>query len=357
MSQSKRVLIMAGGTGGHIFPGLAVAQQLQEYDWQVSWLGTADRMEAQIVPANNIEIDFIDIKGVRNKGVLRKLMTPVMVINAIWQAIKVFKQRKPDVIVGFGGYAALPGGIAAKLLGKPLVIHEQNAAAGLTNKILSKIANQCLMAFAGTKGLSEKLPVVGNPVRKLIKPKQNAKENGLNLLVVGGSLGAQVLNENVPLAVKQMEQQGFAVNVHHQTGKNNKAKVLGAYKGCKSQIEVSEFIEDMATAYQQADLVICRAGALTVSELALAGMPSILVPLPHAVDDHQTKNAEILVNAGAGILLPQQKLLEGKLVNHLVELIELPQLLPDMAKNSQTVAIADSTERVCGYVKNLVNNR
>ncbi|AWB68740.1 undecaprenyldiphospho-muramoylpentapeptide beta-N-acetylglucosaminyltransferase [Saccharobesus litoralis] len=352
----KHAVVMAGGTGGHIFPGLAVAEQLIAQGWTVSWLGTADRMEAQLVPKQGIEIDFIEIKGVRNKGFIRKLLTPFMVLQAICQALRILSKRKADVVLGFGGYAAMPGGIAAKILAKPLLIHEQNAAAGLTNRLLSKVANTTLVAFGKTKGLKRGCPVVGNPVRSSIKltEKQQA-EHQLRFLVVGGSLGAQVLNQQVPLAVKQLESQGLMVSVVHQTGKGNLAAVQQAYADVQSQVEVVEFIDDMAAAYQAADLVICRAGALTVSELALAGMPSILVPLPHAVDDHQTKNAQILVDAEAGILLPQPALLEGKLAGHLTELIELPNLLPTMASNCQKVAVTDSSIRVSQYVKDLVS--
>ncbi|WP_111976813.1 undecaprenyldiphospho-muramoylpentapeptide beta-N-acetylglucosaminyltransferase [Algibacillus agarilyticus] len=354
MSSVKRAIIMAGGTGGHIFPGLAVAEELKKQGWQVTWLGTAERMEAQLVPQHDIEIDFIDIKGVRNKGLFRKLLTPFMLLNAVWQAITIIKARRADIVIGFGGYAAMPGGLAAKLLAKPLVIHEQNAAAGLTNRVLSRLADRTLMAFANTKGLSANTNVVGNPVRNQIKAVEETALTELSILVVGGSLGAQVLNEQMPVALKLLVEQNIDVSVLHQTGRGNLASVKAAYAGINAKVEVVEFIDDMAAAYDLANLVVCRAGALTVSELAAAHMPSILVPLPHAVDDHQTKNAEILVNAGAGILLPQTELLKGELAKHLIALAQLPSLLVEMAAQCKSVAIVDSTERVVNVVNQLV---
>ncbi|NTS76587.1 undecaprenyldiphospho-muramoylpentapeptide beta-N-acetylglucosaminyltransferase [Catenovulum sp. SM1970] len=355
MSQSKRALIMAGGTGGHIFPGLALADELSSQGWEILWLGTAERMEAQLVPNHGYPIKFIDIKGVRNKGLLRKLLTPFMVIHAVWQGIQLIRQFDPNVVVGFGGYAALPGGIAAKLLAKKLVIHEQNAAAGLTNKVLSKIANKVLVAFKGTKGLKANA-IVGNPVRSSIqstKPKSMGPT--LNVLVVGGSLGARVLNEKVPEAVSIFAGQGNRIRVLHQAGKDEAGKVEQNYHAATKQgadISVTDFIADMASAYQEADVVICRSGALTVSELALAGVPSILVPLPHAVDDHQTRNAEVLVHAGAGILLPQNELEQGELVKQLTLLAELPEQLNEMAKACADVAVKDATSQVANIVVN-----
>lgn len=365
---TKHILIMAGGTGGHIFPGLAVADSLTEQGWQVTWLGTAERMEAQLVPKSGYPIEFIDIKGVRNKGLLRKLTTPLMVLNAVMQARKIIRKVKPDIIIGFGGYAALPGGIAAKISGIPLVIHEQNAAAGLTNKVLSKIATQVLTAFSHVKGLAKPAKVVGNPIRQQIKSNlvshrnstnedknQDKDHAALNILVVGGSLGAQVLNQQVPLALQKITAHN-TINVHHQVGSKQLALAEQAYAAITAQniqYQLVEFIDDMAAAYHSADLVICRAGALTVSELAQVGVASILVPLPHAVDDHQTKNAQVLVNANAGVLLPQNKLEQGELSALLNRLIQHPEQLEKMAQACQAVAMPQSTQLIVAQIKAL----
>ncbi|KMT65625.1 undecaprenyldiphospho-muramoylpentapeptide beta-N-acetylglucosaminyltransferase [Catenovulum maritimum] len=350
---AKKILIMAGGTGGHIFPGLAIADELSNKGWQVLWLGTADRMEADLVPNAGYPIEFIEIKGVRNKGIIRKVLTPLMVINAVLQARKIIKKFKPDVVVGFGGYAALPGGIAAKLSAIPLVIHEQNAAAGLTNRILSKIAAKVLVAFDNVTNLPDTTVKVGNPLRQQILTKTtrgNAAE--LSILVVGGSLGAQVLNQQVPAALKQLEANN--IKVLHQAGKGKLESTLESYQGFTGEYQVVEFITDMAQAYQAADLVICRAGALTVSELAQTGIASVLVPLPHAVDDHQTKNAQVLVNAKAGILLPQTELTTGGLVPVLKQILATPDMVEKMAIACQQVATPQARQVISEQIENLV---
>lgn len=358
----KRIVIMAGGTGGHIFPALAVADELSQQGWKVLWLGTADRMEAQLVPKHGYTIKFLDIKGARNKGLVRKLLMPLMLLKAVIQALSHINKFRPDVVAGFGGYPAMPGGVAAKLLGKPLLIHEQNAAAGLTNKLLNKISSQTLVAFANTLGLEQK-KVVGNPVRQDIcrlLDKTASPTKAIRILVVGGSLGAQVLNQQVPVAIAQLVAQGHNVTVMHQSGRDNQLFVEQTYSNefAKIQhsmplIEVQEFVADMAQAYLNADLVICRAGALTVSELAVAGVASVLVPLPHAVDDHQTKNASVLVNAGAGVLLPQAQIEQGELATTLFNLIADETTLQTMAAQCRQVAITDSALQVTQHIRKL----
>ncbi|MER2491892.1 undecaprenyldiphospho-muramoylpentapeptide beta-N-acetylglucosaminyltransferase [Catenovulum sediminis] len=337
---SKKILIMAGGTGGHIFPGLAVAEELQQRGWQVMWLGTQDRMEAHIVPQAGIDIRFIEIKGVRNKGLLRKLLTPFVLLKAICQAKKVISEFQPDVVVGFGGYVALPGGLAARLSGKRLVIHEQNAVAGLTNRILARFAKLVVVAFENTQKLPQvTYEVLGNPVRAAIEKKAiyQGTSDELQILVVGGSLGAQVLNTCVPHAIAQLAD-SHKIKVKHQAGKNNLAEVRAAYGNSQCQAEVVEFIQDMSAAYQKADLVICRAGALTVSEIAACGIASIFVPLPHAVDDHQTLNARVLVDENAAILLPQSELQAGKLKDVLGDLMQHKEKIKQMALACKKVA-------------------
>ncbi|GAA5218911.1 undecaprenyldiphospho-muramoylpentapeptide beta-N-acetylglucosaminyltransferase [Corallincola platygyrae] len=350
---SGKLLVMAGGTGGHVFPALAVADELKSRGWQVSWLGTRGRLEEQLVPKYGYEIDYIDVQGVRGNGLIRLLTAPFKILKSIFQAKKVIKQRQPDVVLGMGGYASGPGGVAAWLSGRELVLHEQNAAAGLTNKLLSRIASDVLVAFNGAFPGSEQ--VVGNPVRadfcELAAPaqrKQDIGERPIRLLVVGGSLGAKVLNEVVPEAVAYLDQE---IAVRHQTGKGKQAEVIERYHGStKAKVEVNEFITDMAEAYGWADLVVCRAGALTVSEIAMAGVASIFVPLPHAVDDHQTKNAQYLVKAGAAKLLPQQTFNVASLTGLLKPLLQSPEKLVAMGESARDAATPDATADVANII-------
>jgi len=352
----KRLLVMAGGTGGHVFPGLAVAGQLADEGWEILWLGTAERMEAQLVPQQGFAIEFIDIRGVRGNGLKRLLLAPLQVVRAIWQARRIMRRFKPDVVLGMGGYASGPGGVAARLCGIPLVLHEQNAAAGLTNRLLARLASRVLCAFPGT--LQAYHPqVVGNPVRRPITelpaPLQRLRQHGsaLRLLVLGGSLGAKVLNEVVPEAVDLSQ---TPVEVWHQTGRGNCIEVSAHYRRLGVTLaRVEEFIGDMAEAYRWADVVVCRAGALTVSEVAAVGVAAIFVPLPHAVDDHQTLNARFLVDEGAAWLLPQTELDGEALAQRLDELGQSRQILVDMAEAGRRLAITDATWRVAAECQRL----
>ncbi|GJA06549.1 UDP-N-acetylglucosamine--N-acetylmuramyl-(pentapeptide) pyrophosphoryl-undecaprenol N-acetylglucosamine transferase [Aeromonas caviae] len=351
---SKTLLVMAGGTGGHVFPGLAVADRLKAQGWTIHWLGTADRMEAELVPAHGYPISFIDIQGVRGNGIKRLLAAPYRVIKSVLQARQVLKTIQPDVVLGMGGFASGPGGVAAWLSGIPLLLHEQNAAAGLTNKLLARIARRVLMAFPGAFAPNARTAVVGNPVRpevvELPDPQLRSSSDPLRLLVVGGSLGARVLNEQVPPAVAAA---GVPIEVRHQCGKGNGEAVAASYAGLGVEAEVSEFIKDMADAYAWADLVVCRAGALTVSEVAAAGVAAIFVPLPHAVDDHQTRNALTLVDGGAAEFLPQSELTPAALASRLSWLAGRRETLLNMAQAARRVAIIDAAERVADECKRL----
>ncbi len=344
----KRLLVMAGGTGGHVFPALAVARQLREQGWQVLWLGTAERMEARLVPQHGFEIQFIDIKGLRGNGLKRKLLAPWQITKAIWQAWQIQRQFKPDVVLGMGGYAAGPGGIAAWLRGTPLVLHEQNAVAGVTNKLLARFAWRKLVAFDGALLGATR---VGNPVRQellAIGQQQPVTAAGeLRVLVIGGSLGAAALNEVMPAAVARIAT-GAGITVWHQVGRGHAETVTQSWAQQAPGVgaQVSEFIDDMAAAYAWADVVVSRAGALTVAELAATGRPAILVPFPHAVDDHQTANAQALVNAGAAWLLPQSELTPRHLAQQLQQLIDEPECLVQMAQAARSVAVTDATEQV-----------
>ena len=355
MKQNKTLLVMAGGTGGHVFPGLAVADKLKSQGWQVSWLGTADRMEAQLVPEHGYDIDFIDIAGVRGNGLKRLLMAPFRVIKSIMQARAVLKKRQVNLVLGMGGFASGPGGIAAWTMGIPVILHEQNAAAGLTNRILSYFSKKVLMGFSGAFS-SKKAVLVGNPVREqLIKlPEKNiSPENcALKVLVVGGSLGAKVLNELLPKVISRFDKS--QVKVRHQSGKGHYENLMKAYQQVNVEVDVQDFISDIDDAYNWADLVICRAGALTVAEIAVVGLPAIFVPLPHAVDDHQTKNAQDLVNKEAAVLIPQKELNEDKLSDYLRTFSQNRGLLEDMSKNSKKTAIIDATERVVSICNQFV---
>ncbi|WP_419148483.1 undecaprenyldiphospho-muramoylpentapeptide beta-N-acetylglucosaminyltransferase [Pseudoalteromonas 'SMAR'] len=345
---TKRLLVVAGGTGGHIFPGIAVAQQLQQQNWQVSWVGTADRMEAEVVPRHGFDIDFITMKGVRGNGIKRLLSTPLMVLRAVLAAKRILTQRQPDVVLAMGGYVTGPVGLAAKLMGIPLLIHEQNAVAGMSNKLLAKIANKVLCGFPGAFS-AKQAQVVGNPVRASVcNLKDKTVESPLHVLIVGGSLGAQVLNQMVPEGMKKLLElvPDTALSIRHQSGKNNQEAVAKNYQVSNIDAEVSEFIHDMDSAYDWADIVICRAGALTVSEVAAAGKAAIFVPFPHAVDDHQTANAEVLVAAGAAIRMPQANFNANTLAQTLLPLVTEPQKIANMAAKARQCAQPEATQTV-----------
>ncbi|MBM7070984.1 undecaprenyldiphospho-muramoylpentapeptide beta-N-acetylglucosaminyltransferase [Shewanella sp. 202IG2-18] len=348
-SKNKRLLVMAGGTGGHVFPALAVAKVLSSEGWEILWLGTRERMEAQVVPKHGFNIEFIDIQGVRGNGIVRKLMAPIKIIRSISQAKTVIDSFKPDVVLGMGGFASGPGGVAAKLSGIPLVLHEQNAIPGMTNKLLSRIATKVLCAFEGTFNKQVKAQVVGNPIRQeLIEEyEQSSDSNALKVLVVGGSLGAKVFNDLMPTVVANLSA-NQAITVWHQVGRNNLDAVNQAYTKQNQQdvVQVAEFIDDMQAAYRWADVVLCRSGALTVSELAAMGKPSLLVPYPHAVDDHQTLNAQVLVEAGAALLLPQPIATVDLLVEKLTTLAQDRKELTRMGQQARKVAILDAAEIV-----------
>lgn len=339
----RRIVIMAGGTGGHVFPALAVAQLLAEKGWQVSWLGTQKGLESRVVPAHDIAIDWLSVAGVRGKGALSKIKAGFMLIRACFQALKILRKRKPDVVLGMGGFVAGPGGLMAKLLGIPLVIHEQNRVPGTTNRLLAKIANQVLEAFPDSFKMAVNAKCTGNPLRKafLNMPEREGRDarQGINILVVGGSQGAQILNEIVPEAAAMLTD----VQVRHQTGAAMFEQVQNRYQVLAVRAQVQAFIEDMVAAYQWADLVICRSGAMTVSELAAAGVPAILIPLPHAIDDHQTANARYLTDAGAGQMLMQKDLTAASLAEQITKVAEH---LNEMARAAKQCARLDATEVV-----------
>ncbi len=347
------VLIMAGGTGGHVFPALALARLLRAASHEVVWLGTRKGLEARVVPAENLAIEYLSMSGLRGKGALTLLFAPFKLLQSIWQALGVMRRRRPHLVVGFGGFVTGPGGVAAWLTRRPVLIHEQNAIAGYSNRLLSHLARRVLSAFPKAFPPGVRDEVVGNPVRAEIvmqePPAQRfaRREGSLRLLVVGGSLGASKLNAVVPFAVAQLAKEGVTLHVRHQAGERGIDAARQSYAEAKvSGAEVSPFIEDMARAYADADLVICRAGALTVSELAAVGVASVLVPYPAAVDDHQTHNAQFLVREGAAVLIADRDLTTEKLAATLRELCAGRGRLLAMAERARLVARPRAAEEL-----------
>ncbi len=370
----KTVLIMAGGTGGHIFPALAVAHVLRDRGVHIEWLGTDKGLEARLVPEQNYPINYIEISGMRGKGLKTQVLLPFKLLRAMFQTLSVYHKVKPDVVLGMGGFVTGPGGIVAWLLRKPVVLHEQNAIAGLTNKLLFKFAKKVFAAFPGAFSENKKLMIIGNPVRKEIKqlekPEQrfekkweNISDMQLNILVIGGSLGAAALNDKLPGALemiaknKPMQNNALKkINVRHQCGEKNLKVTKENYKWLEKRsldnaeheininVDIMPFINDMAANYEWADLVICRSGALTVSEIAAVGVASLLVPFPYAVDDHQTANAAYLANEDAAFLIQQNNLSKEKLIELLMSLNQ--KKLLTMAKKARQLSINNAAEVV-----------
>jgi len=342
---SKTIMIMAGGTGGHIFPALAVAHKMRDAGWRVVWLGNPDGMEAKLVPQHGFEMVNLKFAALRGKGVLRKLLLPLNLLKGFWQARQAIRQVQPDIVLGMGGYITFPGGMMASLLGKPLVIHEQNSVAGLANRVLAGVADRIVTGFPD---VLKKGVWAGNPVRpeiaKIAPPAERFAERtgALRVLVIGGSLGAQALNEMVPKGMALLAE-SEQPQIVHQAGEKHIEALKANYAAVGVQAHCVSFIEDMAGAYEWADLVICRAGALTVAELAATGVASILVPFPHAVDDHQTGNAKFLVNVGGAFLLPQTELTPESIA--LIRNYSRGQLL-EMAEKARSLAKPDATEEV-----------
>lgn len=349
---TKRIVIMAGGTGGHVFPALAVAQFLQDEGWQVSWLGTQKGLESRVIPENGIAIDTISVAGIRGKGVLSKITAVFGLFKACVQAATILRQRKPDVVLGMGGFVAGPGGLMAKLLGIPIVIHEQNRVVGTTNRLLARMATRVLEAFPDSFKPSFNATCTGNPLRKQFvgwgEERTPTIGQGVKILIIGGSQGAQILNEVVPEAIAHWRTQTVApaVQVKHQTGAVMQAQVAQRYQTLGIDAEATAFISDMVAAYQWADILICRAGAMTVSEVAAVGIPAIFVPLPSAIDDHQTANAKYLTDADAGILLMQKDLNTETLAQQLSLMLNNLNAMSDAA---QRLARLDATEVVANY--------
>ncbi len=339
-------MIMAGGTGGHVFPGLAVADHLREAGWRVVWLGTKTGMEATLVPKHGYHMEWVNFSGLRGRGAVALFVLPLTLLVAFWQSARAIFAHRPDVVLGMGGYISFPGGMMAALFGKPLVVHEQNAIPGLANKVLAGVADRVLCAFPGAlKGAT----LTGNPVRPEIAaiaaPEQRYAERSgpLRILVIGGSLGAKALNDIVPRALSHVPGGGRPI-VTHQSGAQHVESLRQAYSAAGVQAATAAFIDDMAAAYAEADLVVCRAGATTVAEIAVAGVASILVPFPYAVDDHQTVNARFLADAGAAVLAPQSELSPERLAELIAGFDR--ERLREMAKLARSLGRPEAARHV-----------
>jgi len=346
----QRIMIMAGGTGGHVFPALAVADKLRSAGVDVIWLGTERGIESRVIPDAGIKLATIPIGGLRGNGIVGWLLAPLRITYAIFMAIRLIRKWRPQALLGMGGFVTGPGGIAGWLLRKPVLIHEQNAIAGMTNRILARFARVVMEAFPGAFAANFCARQTGNPVRADIinidePDKRFSERNGaLRVLVVGGSLGAAVLNKTVPQAIKEMS--ADTIEVWHQTGRHELEETRQRYASLDVNAKVMPFINDMSEAYQWADIVICRAGALTVTELASAGVASILIPFPHAVDDHQTANARFLEHAGAALLIQQNRFTATWLAERLEEFIDQRERLLAMAQAAKSQARNSATDDV-----------
>jgi UDP-N-acetylglucosamine--N-acetylmuramyl-(pentapeptide) pyrophosphoryl-undecaprenol N-acetylglucosamine transferase len=351
----KTLLIMAGGTGGHIFPGLAVAERVRAAGWDVVWMGARGGMEERLVPKHGYRTAWIRAKAARGKGLLNTLLLPLNLLYSFWESARHIRSLKPAVVLGLGGYVAFPGGMMASLLNRPLALHEQNAIAGLTNRVLSQVSDKVMVAFPDTLKGAE---WTGNPVRAEIagiaapEARFSGRSGPLRILVVGGSLGAQALNEAMPKALCLLAERPVVV---HQSGEKHLDALKAHYGAAGVQGELVAFIDDMARRYAEADLVVCRAGAVTVAELSAGGMASILVPFPHAVDDHQTANAKFLSERGAAVLIQQGDLTPEKLAG-LIRSLDRAKLL-DMAKKARALGKPDAAQIVAQRCMQLAEAR
>lgn len=352
-----KVVIMAGGTGGHVFPGIAIAEQLQTLGGQIHWLGTTGGMEKEWVEKAGLKLSEIRIQGLRGNGVLGWLTAPFKVLSAWWQARKILQQQAPDLVLGMGGFVCGPGGLAAKSLNIPLVIHEQNAIVGLTNKLLAPLSVSVITAFESTNLKGDKVVLLGNPVRKGLESisvlAAQESHRPVNLLVLGGSRGALALNQSVPNALASLP---IDIQVVHQTGTKTLEQTQKFYQQVGIDAKIVPFIDDMQSAYAQADLVVCRAGALTVSELIASARPAIMVPYPYAVDDHQTMNAQALVDLGGGEILQETDLTSQRLAAHLSDWLQTDSKRVQASKQIRAQASQQALEHICEHLLSVIQS-
>ncbi len=348
---SRPIMILAGGTGGHVYPALAVARALQQESQEVVWLGTHRGIESRVVPEAGIPIEWVAVSGLRGKGLLTLILAPIKLLYALSQSLYVMCKHRPAAVLGMGGFVSGPGGVAAWLTRRPLLIHEQNAVSGLTNRLLARLARVVLQAFPGSFNARFNAETIGNPVRADIasiddpETRLTGREGPLRLLVLGGSLGALALNQVVPAALALLPEDSRPI-VRHQTGQRTLGDARDAYRQHSIDADLSPYIEDMAEAYAWADLVICRAGALTVAELSAAGLPAIFVPFPYAVDDHQTANAQPMAAAGAATVVQQSELCDESLAGLLKNWLGSRDTLLERARKSRSLAHPDALSRI-----------
>lgn len=354
-----KIVIMAGGTGGHVFPGIAIAHELQKSNVNIHWLGTQGGLEKNWVEKAGLDISEISIKGLRGNGALGWLKAPFNIARAWWQARKILKQQQADLVLGMGGFVCGPGGLAAKSLGIPLMIHEQNAIPGLTNKLLAPLCESIITAFEQDKLKGEKVHLMGNPVRQGLETISVVEPNfdrPVNLLVLGGSRGALALNQNLPKALALLPKK-LRPLVHHQTGAKTLEQTKGFYQEAGIEAHITAFIDDMQSAYKNADLVLCRAGALTVSELMAVARPAVMVPYPYAVDDHQTQNAQALVDLQGGEVLQERDMDEKILAERLQAWLENPNRLNEASRMIRQNAPQKALENICQHLLDFCHNR
>ncbi len=348
---ARPILVMAGGTGGHVYPALAVARALQANSRDIVWLGTHRGLESRIVPAAGIDMEWISVKGLRRKGVLALVIAPLQLIWALLQSLSVIIRRRPAAVLGMGGFASGPGGVAAWLTRRPLVIHEQNAAAGMTNRLLARLARVVLQAFPGSFNSRISAETVGNPVREdiaaipLPAERYDNRQGSLRLLVLGGSQGALALNRTLPAALALLDVDARPL-VRHQCGERTFETAKAAYAEHQLEVELLPFIEDMAEVYAWADLVVCRAGALTVAELCAAGLPALFIPYPAAVDDHQTANARPMVESGAAAIVQEADLTPEHLAKLMREWLQSRAFLTKSAEKARALACPNALSRI-----------
>ena len=343
------IMIMAGGTGGHVFPGLAVAEEIRSRSGSVVWMGTRKGLEARLVPDAGIEVEWISVSGLRGRGVFAWLVAPFRLALAFLQAFVAVRRRQPAAVLGLGGFVSGPGGIAAWLSGRPLLIHEQNAVAGTTNRILARFARRVFQAFPNSFPSGVRAELIGNPVRREILnlPESSKRAEAragapLRVLILGGSQGAAVLNQRVPVALAALPER-LRLEIWHQAGRGLE-DARDAYAKCGVKARLDAFVDDMANAYGWADLVICRAGALTIAELAAAGLGAILVPYPYAIDDHQTRNADSFASRGAGVVIPEDEFTSERLARELTRLLEDRSFLAQFRESARAQALPDATK-------------
>ena len=344
----KLLMVMAGGTGGHVYPALAIARELQQKGISVIWLGTREGLEAKVVPPQGIEIEWIEIKGVAGTGIVRWLKMPIQLSRAVLQSLTIFKRRKPDALLSMGGFVAGPGGIAGALMRKPLILHEANAIAGLTNKALALIATKIMCGFPATRGLPKNALVVGNPVREAIIKLHNSEKvsnvGRLKLLIVGGSQGAVSFNEILPLAIELIDE-SLRPLICHQTGHGRDKPVRNSYEQKAIEADVREYLDDMAQNYAWADIIICRAGAMTIAEITTVGLPALMIPYPYAAGDHQMFNAQFLESHKAARIIRHEDFKPETLAAELNVLIKDRSLLAQMGANSHSLAKINATQK------------